>query len=136
MAEPQALRDQDELLHRQVHPMFYQSGRVGSQAFRPTPKDEGKLSVSRGALTSPEDAFMLYADDRGLESVGVWSVTVGECASVGLDAFPEPLTEPIPDPAHAFIDFRKIGSSAAVKLSKRLASMARARGRLHPKDDP
>jgi len=33
------------LLHRQVNPAFVQSGRVTSQAFKPTPKDQGLLSV-------------------------------------------------------------------------------------------
>jgi hypothetical protein len=33
------------LLHRQINPSWVQQGRVTSQAFRPTPKDESKLSV-------------------------------------------------------------------------------------------
>ena len=33
------------ILLRQIHPIWIQQGRVTSQAFRPTPKDENKLSV-------------------------------------------------------------------------------------------
>ena len=38
----------DTLLLRQIHPGFIQGGRVTSQAFRPTPKDEFLLSVDNG----------------------------------------------------------------------------------------
>ena len=38
----------DTLLLRQIHPSFMQYGRVTSLAFRPTPKDEGFLSVGDG----------------------------------------------------------------------------------------
>ena len=45
------------LLLRQIHPSFIQQGRVTSQAFRPTPKDEMKLSVYDGDQMTPEEAF-------------------------------------------------------------------------------
>ena len=38
----------ETLLLRQIHPSFVQKGRVTSQAFRPTPKDEHLLSVDNG----------------------------------------------------------------------------------------
>lgn len=131
MAEAQPLNDGDELLHRQVHPTFLQKGRVSSQAFRPTPKDDGMLSVSRGSVTSAEDAYVLYTGDKGLASVGVWSVTVSECGGVNLKAFHDAVIEPVPDPAHSFVDFRQITPSAAEKCSKQLAACARARGCQH-----
>ena len=37
------------LLHRQVHPSWIQEGRITSQAFSPTPKDLGLLSVYLGS---------------------------------------------------------------------------------------
>ena len=42
------------LLLRQIHPSFVQDGRVTSQAFRPTPKDESLLSVYDGDQITPE----------------------------------------------------------------------------------
>lgn len=123
--EDELLDDVDELLHRQVHPSFMQKGRVSSQAFRPTPKDENQLSISRGSMTTAEEA---YTEEKELESVGVWSVTVGECQTVELKAFHQPVNEPIPDPAHGFIDFRGVGNKPKEKKTKRLAAMARARG--------
>lgn len=46
---------QTQLL-RQIHPNFVQAGRVTSQAFRPTPKDENHLSVYDGDQIQPEAA--------------------------------------------------------------------------------
>ncbi|OQC41352.1 MAG: hypothetical protein BWX66_00754 [Deltaproteobacteria bacterium ADurb.Bin058] len=43
------------LLLRQIHPDFIQNQRVSSQAFRPTPKDERKLSVYDGDLITPAE---------------------------------------------------------------------------------
>lgn len=39
----------ESLLLRQVNPRWIREGRVTSQVFRPTPKDEKKLSVYDGA---------------------------------------------------------------------------------------
>lgn len=128
MSDESPLIDGQELLHRQVHPAFVQDGRVGSQAFKPTPKDQGMLSVARGSLSSAEEAFVLYTTRLELASAGVLSVTVAECEGVALKAFPDPLTEPVEDPAHAFIDFRPCKTSHIEKLAKRLAAMARDRG--------
>jgi hypothetical protein len=129
------LDDGDELLFRQVHPSFVRDGRPSSQAFRPTPKDEGRLSVARSSLTTASEAFELYAKGRGLPSVGTWAVTVGECNEQGLKAFADPLTAPpekIPDPAHAIIDFTPHSKSQAEARGMRLARKAVDRGRLHP----
>jgi len=45
---------------RQIHPGFVQDGRPSSQAFRPTPKDEQKLSVYDGDQITPANAFEHY----------------------------------------------------------------------------
>lgn len=125
---PAPLTNEDELLHRQVNPAFIQNGRVGSSAFKPTSKDEGQLSVSRDSVSSAEQAFIKFTQERGLKSAGVWSVTVGECSELKLAAFPDPLLEPVSDPAHAFVDFRAQASKGAERLAKRLAAFARERG--------
>jgi hypothetical protein len=74
----------------------------------------------------PAAVFHIAVDDQRVSSSSLpWSVTVAECAA-------EPLTQPLVDDAHGFIDFRTLGGSAAVKIAKRLAAFARARGRQHP----
>lgn len=132
---PTPLSDHEELLLRQVHPTFVRDGRPSSQAFRPTTKDAGKLSVARGALTTPEAAFSLYTEGLGLPSAGTWAVTVGECREQALNVIPDPLTSPpekIADFAHAVVDFTTHSKSQAEAKGARLARKAWERGRMHP----
>jgi hypothetical protein len=130
-----ALSDDEELLFRQVHPSFVRDGRPSSQAFRPTPKDEGKLSVARESLTTAAAAYELYVAGLGFPSAGTWGVTIGECGEQGLKAFSDPLTAPpakVADSAHAVIDFAAHSKSQAEAKGARLARKAVDRGRLHP----
>jgi hypothetical protein len=132
---PNVLADDDELLLRQVHPSFVRDGRPSSQAFRPTPKDAGKLSVARGSLTTAAAAFQHYTERLGLPSGGTWGVTIGECREQGLPAFADPLTAPpetVADPAHAVIDFTAHSRSQVEAKGTRRARKAFERGRLHP----
>ena len=100
------LADDAELLFHQVHPCFVRDGRVGSQGFRPTPKDDRKLSVDRGTLATAQAAFELHAHCLSLASDGTWGVTVGECRALSLGCRPDPVEhERCPDHAHAIVDF-------------------------------
>jgi hypothetical protein len=135
--EPERLTDQAELPLRQVHPNWLKEGQPSSQAFKPTPKDEGKLSTARGAKTTPENAFVRHTDTLGLQSAGTWAASVEEVEAtpVPLEAYGDPVTEPAPDPAHAFIEYpddRKIVETKA----KILRAKAGDRGRLHPNGQP
>ncbi len=127
-AARRALTDPNELLYRQVHPQFIQKGRVSSQAFRPTPKDDGELSVSQGSRTSPEQAYQLYTQQRELHSAGTWSISVGQCMSLDLEVFADPLTTPIVDEAHAVVCFRGLATKKIQRLSKQLSAFAQGRG--------
>lgn len=118
------LEDRTELLLRQVHPSWIQAGRPTSQAFRPTPKDESLLSVSRGSLTSPEDALELHTVQKGLASAGVWSVTVEDCASADRPVHADPIEEPVPDRAHAVVDFEGLSHGKVKAVSQQLQSKA------------
>ena len=60
----------ETILIRQIHPSFIQDGRVGSNAFCPTSKDEGKLSTYDGDTIDAEAAWQHYTSDLGHESVG------------------------------------------------------------------
>ena len=111
------------LLLRQIHPSFVKLGRVTSQAFRPTPKDEHKLSVYDGDLITPAAAWQHYRA-RNLESVGVLAVTVAECQNENLQVHssPELFLE------HAEIDFIGLSSNACERTGKKLKGAAEARG--------
>ncbi len=120
------LTEPTELLHRQVHPQFIVAGRVSSQAFRPTPKDRGLLSVARSTLISARDAMDRYTA-AGNATAGVMSVSVHECESLGLPAYSDPL--PPDDDAHAVVDFNVFESkSKRETVGDRLAARARERG--------
>lgn len=116
------------MLLRQVHPSFVQAGFASSQAFRPTPKDESKLSVYDGDQMTPEAAFNHFTQILKLASAGTVGLTVEECASVGIEARPDPLTDPIPFPEHAILDFSGRTDHQCKSISKVLKTQAQARG--------
>jgi hypothetical protein len=113
----------DTALHRQVHPNFIQNGRVTSQAFHPTPKDEYMLSVYDGDLISAEASWKHYLS-RGLASAGVLDVTVRECAAEALpvDPSPEDFAE------HVVVDFRNLTKAQIKGKATRLTVAAVQRG--------
>ena len=78
------------LLLRQIHPTWHQQGRVTSQAFRPTPKDEDKLSAYDGDLIEAKPAWEHYTTVQKKESIGVLAVTVAECSALKLTAASSP----------------------------------------------
>jgi hypothetical protein len=129
-----ALTDVDELLLRQVHPSWMRDGRPSSQAWRPTKKDEGRLSVARGSLTSPQAAFEHHTQQKKLASVGTWAATVGECQTESLPTYPDPddATPTVAaDPAHAVVDFRGCSNSQVEAKAVRLSRCAVERGCLY-----
>lgn len=132
-AEGDRLTDQAELLYRQVHPSWLKDGQPSSQAFKPTPKDDGRLSTARSALTTAEDAYLHHTGALDLQSAGTWAVSIAEVGNepVALAAFGDPVDEPVPDPAHAFIEFPGDRKSIETK-AKLLRAAAGDRGRLHP----
>ena len=115
------------IVYRQIHPSFVQAGFPTSQAFRPTPKDESKLSVYDGDQITAENAFQHYINDLNLSSVGVMGLTVSECLEESLTVCsdPEPFRE------HAVIDFSGVSDKDCRNKSKKLQSKAVHRGWLH-----
>lgn len=51
------LTTRDELLWRNAHPDWLVDGELTSQAFRPTPKDQKKLSSTRESKVAAEANF-------------------------------------------------------------------------------
>jgi hypothetical protein len=122
------LDDPDELLYRQVHPQWIVDGEPSSQAFKPTKKDAGMLSIALGSKTTAEDAWLQHTQVLMLASGGTWAVTVGDVAEVDLSSYAQPLDE---NAAHGFIDFRGLGRGAAESKAKLLLAKTRARGCMH-----
>ncbi len=112
------------LLLRQVNPTFIQAGRITSQVFRPTPKDENMLSVDNGDMISAEDAFVRFTSEPNCHSIGVMAVSKEEC-----DQHELPVSEDgEPYPEHCSIDFSGFSKKKVEKIAKFLKTLADRRG--------
>ena len=112
------------LLLRQVHPSWVQQGRVSSQAFRPTPKDQKQLSAYDGDQISAAKAWQHFTSVLGLSSVGVLAVSVGECQSVQLSA----TADRARFAEHVLIEFTPFSENEIKRRSKQLKTFADSRG--------
>ena len=129
------LGPEEGVLYRQVHPKLLKDGQPTSVNFRPTDQDEGKWSVDRSSVVSAEQSHTAYLE-RGLESIGVWGVSVDEVESTGRQAWADPIA---PDPAagepgneaHSFVDFEQLERKECEKVASLLKRAALARGRLY-----
>jgi hypothetical protein len=115
----------DEVLFRQIHPSFLADGVVQSNAFKPTKKDEGKLSVSLASLTSAENAYLHHTTFLKMASAGVWAVTGKECIDNSLQGYHD--SQPN-NQAHGFIDFRSKSNKQIDNAAKALKNHANKRG--------
>lgn len=66
-------------LFRQIHPHFFQDGRVISTAFKPTPKDERHLSTYNGEKFDAEGAYKHFTQNPKCASIGVLHTTRNVC---------------------------------------------------------
>lgn len=126
------LMENNTLLHRQIHPHFVQKSEVSSQAFeatssafKPTPKDDSKLSVYNGEKFSAKEAFEHFVEHY--TSIGVLSVSVQEALDIQLSS----TEDNIPFNGHAYIDFTGLSSNQMKSKAKLLKKKANDRGWLH-----
>lgn len=122
------IMDSKNILLRQVHPSFVQGDSISSQVFssqtfRPTPKDNNKLSVYNETLFSPKESFDHFSE-QGYTSAGVVGVSKGEC-----DAESLPVNEDnIPFEGHCSIDYNGLETGAIKKKAKKMKNYASKRG--------
>ncbi len=114
----------DILLLRQVNPGWIREGRITSQAFKPTAKDQKKLSVYDGDRMTAQQAYRHYTQQLRLTSVGVMALTVAECwqQELPVTCDPEPFQE------HVVIDFRDCSNADIKTKAKYLTRAAVLRG--------
>uniref|UniRef100_A4Y099 Uncharacterized protein n=1 Tax=Ectopseudomonas mendocina (strain ymp) TaxID=399739 RepID=A4Y099_ECTM1 len=117
----------ESLLLRQIHPSFVQEGRVTSQAFRPTPKDEFHLSVDNGDKSSAKDAWQRFINTPGCSSIGVQAVRAADCEEQELPV----IEDGTPYPEHCSIDFSAEQKKSIERKAKALRTKAESIGWLH-----
>ena len=117
----------DTLLYRMISPSFIQDRFAISPAFKPTRKDNGRLSVYDGDQISPQAAYEHYAS-LGYKAVGVLAVSVAECESLDLAVTPDPLPG---FPEHTTIDFTTLSRKGTELAARTLRERATARGWQH-----
>ena len=117
------------MLLRQVHPSFIHNGRPSSQVFRPTPKDESKLSAYDGSKIQPGASWEHYTGVLNFDSAGVLGVSKGECEGVSLPV----IEDGVPFPEHCAIDFSGLDKNNADKKGKLLHGFALKRNWLFQK---
>ena len=114
------------VLLRQIHPHWIANGRVTSQAFKPTRKDEKRLSTEDGDRTSAQEAFERYTLKH--ESCGVMGVTVQQCHDKNLSVKSAPNEE---SEYHTEIDFGACTKKQVKDNASLLTVEARKRGWLY-----
>lgn len=128
------LTDSDELLYRQIHPNWMNSGRPTSLAFKPSLKDNNHLSTDRSYKTTAAEAYHRYLR-LNLKSQGTWGVTVGEFKEVEIDCFYDPIMDcegTEDNPAHSYADFSSLeGNNKKKSVGKILRRKAANRGCLY-----
>ncbi len=72
------MANEEQTLHRQVHPSWVQEGRITSQAFSPTPIDAGLLPVHDGKQIAAEGSFNHYTTVLKVAAIGAVSVAESE----------------------------------------------------------
>jgi hypothetical protein len=129
----------ENLLHRQVNPNFIQSNQISQQAFhpaaqipqptsqvfKPTPKDNGYLSVSDGNMIDAKESFEKFIQNPQCQSIGVLSVSHDECNQWKLSVFSDPLEG---QPEHVIIDFSEKTNNSIKKSATGLRDCAIKRG--------
>lgn len=131
-ADNTELTDMTEQLLRQLHPSWRQGERITSQLFKPTRKDEGRLSADRGSKVSCDVAYETHRSN-GHPSDGVYAVTVGEVRDEAkLTSYDDPQPE---KPAHAYVDMTGLTNRQADAAAGLLRDLAVGRGCLHPPDE-
>lgn len=115
----------ETLLYRQVHPSWVRDGRITSQAFHPTSKDNNNLSVYDGDQITPEDAWNHYTNVLEFKSSGVVAVSVADCEDqeLGVTSDPQPAFL-----EHVLIDFSGIATNRMKRVARRLSRLAGSRG--------
>ena len=74
----------DTTLYRQIPNPWIKNGTITTQAFKPTTKDENKLSLAHGGMITAQESMDRHRKD-GFKSDGVASLLVAEFQEVDIE---------------------------------------------------
>lgn len=128
------LTNESEVLFRQIHPSQLEAnGEPWSQCFKPSPKDEGKLSLDRSSKVKAHESFENFIAN-GFESAAVFGLTVEEFSAESIECVSDPIEKTdslAANPAHAYADYQHHSQPKQKLIAKRLKAAAVKRGCLH-----
>ena len=110
----------ETLLYRQVSAAYVQLGEITSQVFRPTGKDNKRLSVYDSSQITAEDAWKHFVQVLNYKSIGVVAVAVQECTDLQLGVE----SDPVPFEEHVIIDFTDLSRSQIERKADSLKQRA------------
>jgi len=123
--------DRDTLLYRQVHPSWMIGDTISqqvfsSQTFKPTPKDQGLLSIYSGEIFEAYEAYDHFTS-QNLPSVGVVAITPAECETIPIPV----LEDNNPFQGHCSLDYRQLSGNGIKKAAATLKAYAQERDWLY-----
>ena len=122
-AHEEELRDENEMLRRQIHPNHLASdGQACSLVFTPNMSEEWTVSTFRHLHVDEAEARRLHEED-GNETIGHCSVSIEEVQRCGLRAVDDSGDPDVPN-GHAYIDMQHLPSKNAVKRAARSLQIA------------
>lgn len=116
------------LTYREIHPSWIVNSRMSSQAFKPTKKDNNKLSVRNSEKITAEESYKFQTQQLGFQSVGNCALYIREVVEVSLQCIESPISTPPIDPSHCHIDFTGLTGGQVQTKADKLVNFARTRG--------
>jgi hypothetical protein len=125
------LDDLEELLYRHIHPSLLNlDNEPMSCCFYPNTNDNGKLSVDRSSLVTPEQSFQTYTKTN--KSYAIYALSVKDFKESNISCISDPLEN---NTAHALADYSGYSNSQRTKIGKLLRKKSVDRGCIYSLSD-
>ena len=123
-----------EVQFRQVHPSWVDEGHPTRQAFSPSTKDKGCLSLDRSIDITAKQSYESFTA-LGLMSEAVYGIAASEFEEEPnpIECYASPIEEDDHiNPHHSHADFSGLNKSQRKAKITELRRVALSRGKLHP----
>jgi hypothetical protein len=126
--------DPQEVQFRQVNPSWVDEGHPTRQAFSPSTKDYGCLSLDRSISITAKQSFENFTA-LGLKSEAVYGIAASEFGEEPnpIECHASPIEEDVYiNPHHSHADFNGLSKGQRKAKITELRRVALSRGKLHP----